>query len=174
MKNDHGEVIKFKRGAKDILLLKDFFEILTRRYFPVLSLTYISSVVAIAAQRPDFLNYLAHNKTPYVMALFVALWVSIPAILWILMKGIHLCAPHADTWYKICSILMMMTLCISFILFPEADAYGLRLCLAATIPMLFIMYFFFVRGGLPGAAAHPLSALGLTFLIYGSLIGWVY
>ena len=60
------------------------------------------------------------------------------------------------------------------ILLPEMNAYGLRLYFVATIPVLIIQYLFFVKGGLPAAAAHVLSALGLSFLFYGAVINYLY
>lgn len=164
-------LIRMERG-ENRLLPRDFGEILTRRYFPVLSLTYISSVIGIAAQKGDVLHYMLHDKTAYIMALFVGLWMTIPAVVWILLRGTHLYNHLADDWYKIVSILMMVTLCLSFVLFPETDIWGLRIFLAATIPMLIVMYLFFVKGGLPALAAHPLTALGLTFLLYGATLGY--
>ena len=167
-------LIKFERGGMDRLAPKGFGEILTRRYLPVLSLTYISSVIGISGQKAHAIDYMLHDKTPYMMALFVALWVSIPAVLWIFIKGTHLYAEYADDWYKIIAGIMIVTLFLSYLLFPEVNVYGLRIYFAATIPMLVIMYFFFVKGGLPALAAHPLTALGLTFLVYGASIGFLY
>src|SRR5262249_2443523 len=119
-------VIRFERTGKDRLLPRDFFEILTRRYLPVISLTYVSSVIGIAAEKGSFLHDLFHDKAAYVMALYVALWVSIPAILWILLKGSHLYNHIADEWYQLCAVLMVMTLCLSFVLFPEIEMFGIR------------------------------------------------
>lgn len=166
--------VKLERDAPDRLLPKDFWEVLTRRYFPVLSLTYIASVAGIAAEEGSFIHYLLEDKTAYVMALFVALWVSIPALLWIVLKGSHLFYLVAEDWYKITAGLMTLTLLISYVLLPEADMFGLRVYFAATIPVFFVMYFLFVKGGLPAMAAHPLTALGLTFLVYGASINFIY
>ncbi len=165
--------IRLERNAPDRLLPKDFKEILTRRYFPVLSLTYISSVVGIAAQKGDFLHYLFEDKSAYAMALFVPLWVSVPAVLWIVLKGSHLFYHVADIWYKITAVIMALTLLVSFILLPEANILGLRIYFVATIPVFFVMYFFFVKGGLPAIAAHPLSALGMSFLLYGGILNFL-
>jgi hypothetical protein len=163
--------IKLEYGAPDRLLPADFKEILTQRYFPVLSLTYIASVMGIAASKGRFVHYMFEVKTAYVMALFVALWVSVPAILWIILRGSHLFNHVADDWYKIIAGIMTITLMMSYILFPEADFLGLRLYFAASLPIFVVMYLFFVKGGLPPLAAHPLSALGLTFLLYGAGLG---
>lgn len=163
-------LITLERGGKDRLVPKDFREIMTRRFFPVLSLTYIASVVGIAAQRGDVLHRMVYDQSVYLIAALVALWVSIPAVLWILLQGSHLYNHVADDWYKISASLMIITLCLSYILFPEANVWGLRLYFAATIPVLVILYLFFVKGGLPPVAAHPLTALGLTFLLYGAAV----
>lgn len=166
--------IELERGAPDRLLPRDFKEILTRRYFPVLSLTYVASVCGIAASEGHFVHYLFEVKTAYVMALFVAAWVSVPAVLWIVLKGSHLFNHVADDWYKITAALMTLTLMISYILLPEAEMFGLRVYFAATLPIFVVMYLFFVKGGLPAMAAHPLTALGLTFLLYGAVLGFLH
>jgi len=66
---------------------------------------------------------------------------------------------------------MVITVLLSYVLFPEM-AFGntLRLFMVATIPMFFIQYFFFVRGGLPARAAWPLTLAGLVFMLYGLII----
>lgn len=167
-------VINLERDAPDRLLPRDFKEILTRRYFPVLSLTYIASVIGIAAKKGDIVRFVFEERIAYVMALPVALWVSIPAILWIILHSSPQFKHVADIWYKIIAAIMTATLLMSFILFPEVNMYGLRLYFAASIPVLFIMYFFFVKGGLPALAAHPLTVLGLTFLLYGAVVNYLH
>ncbi len=167
--------ITIERTGKDYLVPKDFFEILTRRLLPVISLTYVSSVIGIAAEDGQhFIHYLFEDKSAYLMALLVVLWVSFPAILWILLKGSHLYSHLADLWYKICAALMMILLGMSYILFPEAGMYGLRTYFVASVPILVVLYCFFIRGGLPPLAAHPLTALGATFLIYGAIINFIH
>jgi hypothetical protein len=166
--------IELERGAPDRLVPKDFGNILTRRYLPVLSLTYVATVIGIAASKHGLFHYVFEDKTAYVMALFVALWVSIPAILWIVLKGTPEYRHVADEWYKIIAAIMIFLMLFSYVLFPEADVFGLRVYFAATIPVLFILYFFFVKGGLPALAAHPLTALGLTFLIYGAVLNFLH
>ncbi len=169
-----GPVIELEYDAPDRLLPKDFFEILNQRLFPVLSLTYISTVLGIAAKKGDVLHYIFYDRYAYVMALLVAVWVSVPAVLWIILRGSHLFNHVADDWYKIVAGIMTTILLLSFILFPEMNIYGLRNYFVATIPVLFIMYLFFVKGGLPPIAAYPLSALGFTFLIYGAALNFLY
>lgn len=163
----------FEPGV-DRLLPKDFWDILSRRYFPVLSLTYVSAVIGIAAKKGDFFYYLFFGKQAYVMALFVGLWVSVPAVLWIFLKNNPLFTHVADDWYKITAAIMTLTLVVSYMLFPEFNMFGLRIYFAATLPILFVLYVFFVKGGLPAVAAHPLTALGFTFLLYGAAINFLY
>jgi hypothetical protein len=166
--------IELERGAPDRLLPKDFVEILTRRYFPVLGLTYVGSVIGIAAQQGDVVFFLFNDKLAYIMGLFVALWVSIPAILWIILKGTPIFREVADVWYKIVAAIMVVTLLMSYVLLPEMNPYGLRVYFAATLPVFVVMYVFFVKGGLPAVAAHVLSALGLSFLIYGAILNYLH
>ncbi len=170
MKQKEKPVIKMDRTGKDGLIPTNFFEILSQRLLPVLSLTYVSSVVAIAEQKGDTLRYVFHDKTAYIMALLVVLWVSVPAIIWIFLRASHLYEDYADLWYKICTLIMMILLGMSYILFPEVDFLELRLYFVATIPIFVILYWLFVKGGLSPLAAHPLTAIGMTFLLYGATI----
>ena len=165
--------IKFERGSRRILP-RDFWDVLTQRFLPVISLTYVSSVIAIAAQKGDLQRYIFEDKSAYTMALIVALWVSMPAILWIPLKYGHMYRDYADYWYKGVALLMIAMLGMSYVLFPEVHIYGLRTYFAASIPMLFVLYYFFIKGGLPPVAAHPLTALGFTFLIYGAVINFLH
>lgn len=166
--------VQLERGAPDRLVPKDFAEIMTRRFLPVLSLTYLSALVGIAAEKGSVIHFLFEDRSAYTMALMVAGWVSVPAIIWIILHGNPLYNHIADLWYKIIAALMMILLLASFILFPEANVYGLRVYFAATLPVLLIMYIFFVKGGLPAFAAHPLTALGLTALVHGALLNYLH
>jgi len=174
-RNKEKIVIRLERDNTDHLLPRDFYDILMHRFFPVLSLTYLSTVVGIAVNKGDLLHYIFEDKTAYVMALFVVFWVSGPAIIWIFLKGNPVLTYVADVWYKILAGIMFMMLLMSFILFPEAGIFGLRIYFVASIPVVLIMYYFFVKGGLPPAAAYPLNALGLAALIYGAMVNlfWV-
>ncbi len=155
---------------KPTLLPKDFVDILSRRYLPALSFTYVVSVLALASRQGNFLHYFLHDKTAYLMALAIAVWISIPALLWIFIKSIRFSAHAADDWYKITCGLMLLFLFVSFALFPEGDLWGLKIYFAATIPIFLAMYVLLVKDGLPAWAAHPMIVLGLTFLIYGAFI----
>ena len=166
--------IKLEHDAPDRLVPKDFKKILVNRLVPVLSLTYISSVIGIAAKKGDFMHYLFQDKTAYVMALFVVFWVSMPAILWVFLKGSINLYHVADVWFKIAATIMSSILFFSFVLIPEANAYGARIYFVASVPIFFVMYFFFIKGSLPPLAAHPLSALGVAFLLYGAATHFLY
>ena len=166
--------VELQRDGVDRLLPKDFFEILMRRYFPVLGLTYASSVIGIAAHRGPLVHYIFEDRSAYVMALLVALWVSIPAVFWMMLRNSYLYHQYADQWYKIVAAIMIVLMLMSYILFPEINLLGLRLYFVASIPTLLIMYLLLVKGGLPAGAAHTLSALGLAFLIYGAAINFLY
>jgi hypothetical protein len=166
--------VELERGGPDRLVPKDFGEIITRRFLPVLSLTYVSVLVGIAAEKGSLIHYLFEDKSAYVMALMVAAWVSVPAVVWIIVNGNPVYSHLADIWYKIIAALMIMILVSSFILFPEAHVYGLRVYFAATLPVLLIMYVFFVKGGLPAFAAYPLTAMGLTALIHGAILNFIH
>lgn len=167
-------VIRLERGGDDHILPKGFSDVVMNRFLPVLSLTYVSMILALAARSKDFFYYLTEDNTAYIMGLVVVLWVSIPGMLWILLNGNPLLRHTADTWYRIISIIMTLTIMLSFILFPEAEVYGLRFYFVITVPVFLVMYFFFVKGGLPAVASYPLNALGFIALIYGSLINLIF
>lgn len=164
--------VHIERGAPDRILPKHFGKILSRRFFPVLSLTYISSVIGVAFKKgaPEF--YLFEDATVYIMALLAAAWVSIPAILWFILKGSHLFHHVAGIWYWILAFAMSLTLGISYILIPEIEMYGyeVRTYFTATIPMMFVMYFFCAKQALPASAAYFLTAAGITAMLFGAVI----
>lgn len=166
--------IELERGGKDRLIPKDFFKILTHRFFPVISLTYISSIVGIAAKKGSIVHFVFEDKLAHMMALLVMVWVSVPAIMWIILHSSPFFKNYADIWYKIIAAIMIVLLLMSYVLFPEINPYGLRIYFAASMPALLIMYLFFVKGGLPAFAAHPLNIAGLSFLIYGAIINFLY
>jgi hypothetical protein len=165
--------VKLQYGEPDRLVPKAFFRVMTRRYFPVLGLTYAATVVGIAAQKGDFVYYLTKSNTAFVMALFVALWVSVPVVVWVFLRCSHLFAHVANIWYVLTAGMMSMVLASSFILFPEIEKYDLRVYFAASFPIFFIMYYLCVRVMLPATLAHFLSALGFSFLLYGAWVNWM-
>lgn len=168
--------VNLGRGADPRFLPQDFWDLICHRYFPVLSLTYISSVFGIAMKHtPDgqgFFQHLFDDSYPYNMALWVALWSSIPAVYWIIIRGSIRYAHLAGIWYKGIAGAMIVLVLLSYALFPEwsIGRGGLRIFLVATIPVFFIQYYFFICGGLPPRAAWPLTLAGLVFMIYGVVI----
>lgn len=166
--------ITLKRGAPDRLLPGNFFDVLAHRYFPVLSMTYIASVLGIASvhgqQGAGLVQTLLTDPSPYHLALFVALWVSVPAILWIILKGSILWSWYAEGWYKAVAFMMSSAAILAYILFPEDYFQGMRLFFVASIPVFFVQYFFFVKGGMPGLLAWPLTASALLLLGWGLLV----
>ena len=166
--------VRLERDVEDTILPKGFYEILFRRFFPVISMTYIASIMGIAGSKGDFIQYMFMERTAYVMSLFVVLWVSGPAIIWILLNGSPLFSHVADTWYKVLAGLMVLTISISFFLFPEADIYGLRIYFVLSVPVFIIIYYFFVKGGLPAMTAYPLNAIGVCALLYGAFVNIIF
>lgn len=166
--------ITLKRGAPDRILPGNFAEVLTRRYFPVLAMTYIANILGVAAAHgrdgSGVLFHLLHNPSPYRQAIYVALWVSIPAIVWIVMKGSILWSWHAGVWYKGIAAMMSTTAILAYILFPEDFFQGMRLFFVASIPVFFVQYYFFVRGGMPGFLAWPLTVTAMGALAWGLFI----
>lgn len=168
--------VNLRRGANPHFLPPDFWDIICNRYFPVLSLTYISSVLGIALQQSpggrDLIQHLFEDRYPYHMALWVALWVSIPAVFWIILRGSIRYAHRAGIWYKGIAGTMILLVLLSYALFPEWSfgRGGFRIFLVVTLPVFLIQYYFFIRGGLPSRAAWPLTLGGLVFMIYGIVV----
>ena len=162
--------VHIERGAPDRILPKHFIRIISRRFFPVLSLTYVSSVIGMAFKKGNMERYLFEEHTVFTMALFAAGWVSIPAILWIILKGSHLFNHVANIWYWVAAFFMSLILFVSFLMFPEVDMYGARIYCVATIPMMFVMYFFLAKQPFTAGVAHFMSAVGIAALIYGAIL----
>ena len=173
MKKNH-HIIRLERDTEDRILPKDFSNVLVHRFFPVLSMTYIATILGIASNKGDLLRYVFMDRTAYSMALFVVLWVSGPAIIWILLRGSALFYHVADVWYKIMAALMVVTIGLSFVLFPEASMLGMRFYFVMSVPVFVLIYIFLVRGGLPPVAAYPLNALGVCTLIYGAFMSVLF
>lgn len=168
-------VLRVSPEEGERFLPHNFYDIVAHRYFPVVGLTYIASVIGIAIKLSGgdygFFHYFFESPEAYRMGYWVAAWVSVPAVLWILVHSSFHIRKHADAWYKVTAALMIVTLLISFLLFPMgAFGHSVRLFMVATIPIFIVQYFFFVRGGLPAKMAWPLTVAGLTFLIYGLIL----
>lgn len=161
---------KEQRGDGVRKLPLDFFDILCNRFLPVLSLTYISSVFGVAVKLGHPVRYVFISPYGYDIALWVALWVSLPGLFWMVIRNSLRYASLADTWYKLIAAIMCVTLALSYLLLPELQlGPGIRMFFVATIPVFFIQYWFFVRGGLPTIAALPLNLAGIVFFIYGQM-----
>lgn len=168
---------EFNLNGKDELkiLPVQFWDTVFHRYFPVLSLTYLASALGIAFKESSngmgVIDHILNDPYPYDMALWVGLWVSIPAIFWIFLRYSMRFARLANIWYKVIAGMMALTAILGLVLFPEWDAIeGVRVFFVASIPVFLIQYFFFVRGGLPPRLAWPLTVAGLVFMLYGTLI----
>ena len=159
------------RGSGVRMLPRDFFDVLCNRYFPVLGLTYSASVIGIALKNNHSPVSILQDSRAYDLALWIALWVAAPAMFWIVIRNSMRYASLADDWYKAIAGLMCVTLLVSFILFPEWEVgRSLRIFFVATIPVLFIQYYLFIRGGLPAIAAWPLTVAGIVLFLYGRLV----
>jgi hypothetical protein len=174
--DDEYESIKTpSRVSSDQLLPKDFFDILFNRYLPVASLTYFGSLIGYATKfggLSGWLGQLAHNPDIYMLSLYGAIWVSIPAMVWILMRSSAMLTCHADIWYKVTAGMMAATLILSLVLFPMEN--GLLAMaqdfIVAVLPVHILMYVLFVKGGMPVMYGAPVSATAIAFLIYGMFL----
>lgn len=156
----------------DRLLPRAFVKVLTHRYLPVLGMTYMASVIGIAARSHGThrtLQTLIHEKEPYWMGLLVAAWVSVPALIWILLKCSLAFHRQAQIWYIAMAGLMAATAILGNFLFPEDFFQGVRIFFIASIPVFIVQYILFVRGGMPWAFAWPLTLGGAAMAYYGLL-----
>ena len=172
-KDKYLHVIRLERDTKDYILPKNFFDVLVRRFFPVISLIYLASLVSISISSGDFVQHMFMDRMTYLKGIFLVLWVSGPAIVWILMVGNPLLLHVADMWYKILSALLVVTIALSYFLFPEAELYGVREHFVLSTPIFILIYFVFVRDNLPLPAVYPLNALGFCALIWGAFMNAV-
>lgn len=165
--------IKLNRNVEDRILPKDFFEVLFHQYFPILSMTYVASIIGMAFYQGGSFSGAADeilNQTSvYSMALWMALWVSIPGFLWICIKGMIRFHAYAGLWYKIISALMSVTLLFSLFLFPE-DEGGLREFIIFVLPIHIFMYTYLCVFKLNQWIAQPFQILACALLIYGFIV----
>lgn len=169
---------KLTATDRDQMIPVDFFDVLVNRYLPVLSCTYIATLIGLALKKggvSGFVEYFLADKTIYWLALIVGAWVSIPAMIWILMRGIGALEKFANNWYKSTTFMMVSILLGSFLLFPpddQANIYWMtaRLFIAAAIPVHVVQYWFFRHGGLETMQSSFLGAIALTFMLYGLVV----
>lgn len=69
---------------------------------------------------------------------------------------------------------MVITIALSFFLFPEADVYGLKVYFVLSVPVFILIYYFFVKDLLPRVASYPLNALGFCALLYGAFVNLIF
>jgi hypothetical protein len=160
--------------SEDRLLPKEFFDVLFNRYLPVASLTYLGSLLGYATKFGG-MNFIAHlftNNKIYWLSLYGAIWVSIPALVWIMMRSMSLLSDHADIWYKVTAGMMAATLILSLILFPmeSGPLSHAQNFIVAVLPVHILMYIYFVKGGMPVMFGAPLSATAVAFFVYGMFI----
>ncbi len=159
-------VVRLRRDNSDYLLPKHFFGVLVRRFFPVMSIIYLISILCISVSSGHFVEYLFYENTAYIRGFLVALWCAGPAVVWILLAANPLFNHTANLWFKILAALLQFTICLSFFMFPEMEMYGMRSYLILSFPAYFLIYYLFVVDPLPLEAVYPLNALGICALIW--------
>lgn len=173
-KEQEEHVVILERDAKDYILPKDFFHVIVHRFFPVLSMTYIASVILIAISLGNVVQYLFQDRTAYFMAFLVVLWVSVPAVIWVLVRSHPLLGNVADMWYQVLSGLMFLVIVLSFFIFPESEMFGMRIYFALSVPVFLFIYFFLIKDRLPLVASYPLNAAGFCTLVWGINVTYIF
>ncbi len=176
--SDHEITPQLRPTDRDEMIPLDFFDVFVNRYLPVLSCTYVAVVFGLALKKGGLFGFIPHffgDKSIYWLALIVATWVSIPAVVWIIMRGIGALEKFANSWYKSTTMMLVIVLASSFILFPPTgQASGIwvtaRLFIAAAVPVHAVQYWFFRHGGLETFQSTLLSAFALALMLYGLII----
>ncbi len=159
-------VVRLERDNSDYLLPKHFFSVLVQRFFPVMSIIFLTSIFCISSSLENFELFLLYDNTAYVRGLLVVMWCAGPAVVWILLGANPLFWNMANLWYKILAGLMQFTICMSYFMFPEMEMYGMRTYLILSLPAFFLIYYMFVVDPLPLEVVYPLNALGVCALIW--------
>lgn len=170
------DIQKLKSASTRQILPRGFVDAVLNRYLPVLSFTFLSTLTGIAFKMggvTEFVIYFFRYKEAYLVATAVCIWVSAPAILWILLQFTEQTRRFADMFYVFMTLSMVLLLLTALFLFPHVHDYYtqmVRLFIAAAIPLHVIQYVFLVRGGLPFQYATVLNLIGACIFSYGFLI----
>lgn len=164
-----GDYSGIKRNPRDSDVVRRMWQIFSSRLFPVLALTYIASVMGLSLSRG---TYFLYDKEAFFMAYVILVWVSIAPLVWITLHASNDVRHYGRVWYLwtagsqgFCGILF-------YILFPDTQEqwlWGLQTFFVSSIPIHVVIYFFFMKGGLPQSAAWPLTLSGIVFMLYGVL-----
>ncbi|MCK5374376.1 MAG: hypothetical protein KAJ40_03745 [Alphaproteobacteria bacterium] len=160
-------VIRLRRGDNsDYLLPKKFFSILIRRFFPVMSLVYLVSVFCIAISTGHLVHFILYDNIAFLRGTLVASWCAFPGVVWILLAAHPMFRHTANLSYKIIAGVMLLTIALSCLLFPEMEMYGMRNYLILSFPAFFLMYYLLIIDPLPLELVYPLNALGVCAVIW--------
>jgi magnesium-transporting ATPase (P-type) len=165
--------IRLKHGQRDRILPRDFFKVLFGQYFPILSITYVASILGMAVYEggsfQGAFNQFMEQTRIYNLALWISVWVSVPGMIWIFLKGSVRFPAYANAWYIVTAILMVVTLVMSLVLFPEKDG-GIRNFVFCALPIHIFMYLFLCKFKLSQWVAQPFQFIAAVLLIYGFLL----
>jgi hypothetical protein len=145
-------------------LFKKVWDIFQCQIFPILSMTYISAVIGISLTRGFFLD----DPTSYLLGFFLVLWIAIPPVIWIFLRSIYEYASYADLSFALAALTQAILGLVCFFLFPDMGwLWGMKSFFILSIPVHLVMYFFFLRSGLPHFIAWPLNISSIFFLGIG-------
>lgn len=161
---------KFERNPKDADTMKRIWHIFCTRLFPILSMTYIASVLGICLRNGT--HFLTDSSAHWI-SLMIMIWVSLAPVTWICMRAmIGEFQGQAKVWYLWIAGLQAFCGLIFFFMFPEDMGpwlWGFQSFFVSSIPIHIVVYFFFMNRALPAAAAWPLTIIGGLFMLYGLL-----
>ncbi|MCB9963887.1 MAG: hypothetical protein H6855_01785 [Rhodospirillales bacterium] len=159
-----------RRHPKDTDAIRKIWLIFSRRLFPVLSFTYIASVIGISLSREHILL----DKSAYLMGFAIMGWVAIAPTIWILVRVIDDVRKYAKSWYLWTAGTQAVCGLVFYFLFPETSGdrwlWGLTSFFVASIPIHIVIYFFFMQRALAASYAWPLTLAGVAFMLFGLFI----
>ena len=161
---------KFERNPKDSDTMFRIWQIFCSRLFPILSLTYIASVLGICLRNGT--HFLTDSSAHY-MSFMIMIWVSVAPVTWICMRAmIGEFQGRAQVWYLWIAGLQAACGLIFFFMFPEDMGpwlWGFQSFFVSSVPIHIVIYVLFMKRALPASAAWPLTIIGGIFMIYGLL-----
>ncbi len=170
MDENWADYSKFERNPKDSKTMARIWSIFSARLFPVLSLSYVASVLGICLNNG---THFLTDGNAHFMALIITMWVGIAPFTWTCMRAtIGEFEDQANTWYLWIAGLQGLCGLAFYFMFPTNLGpwlWGFQSFFVASIPIHIVVYIFFMARAMPSVMTWPLSLIGIIFMVYGIL-----